>query len=148
MASNIVAECKYREAQKVHGLWIRSSLSAAGTEWENLMHLYSIKSGDQGTRYVIRENTDAKQSCDLFCGGSGEGEGTSEYEIAAGEYVSCIVTPKLGLFWGRAMDDADIYLSKVWPGQNGRKLDDFRMEIRNMTGKKPFVEILYRVLPE
>ena len=147
MAKEILCECKEREEVKLYGLWTRSSLSSAETEWEHLMSLYSAKTGDKGIRFVIRENTNEKKDCDLFCGGLTPGEGVSEVVVPAGTYVSTVVTPKFGLFWGSAMDDADIFLRNEWPEQNGCRLDDFRMEIRNMMGKKPSIEIIYRVLP-
>ena len=148
MAKSIDVTIKNWEEQTVYGLWIRSSLTAAGTEWENLMTLYSRRSGDRGIRFVIRENADEKQECDLFCGGLTGGEEISEFTIPAGEYASVTVTPKFGLFWGSAIENADYYLRSEWPKEAGRRLDDFRVEIRDMLGKKPSMEILYRLLPE
>ena len=83
---------------------------SSGTEWENLMRLYSKRSGDMGIRFVIRENTDEKRDCDLFCGGLTGGEDISDFTILAGEYVSVTVTPKFGLFWGSAIEEAEVYL--------------------------------------
>ncbi len=148
MAKPIDVTIKNKEEQTLHGLWIRSSLTASGTEWENLMALYSRRSGDQGVRYVIRENADEKGDCDLFCGGHTGGEEISDFTVPAGEYASVTVTPKFGLFWGSALENADFYLRSEWPKESGRRLDDFRMEIRDMLGKKPTLEILYRLLPE
>jgi len=148
MARSFDVTIKNREEQTLYGLWVRSSLTASGTEWENLMALYSRRSGDQGKKYVIRENTDGKMECDLFCGGQTGGEEISEFTVPAGEYASVTVTPKFGLFWGSAIDNADFNLRNEWPKVSGRKLDDFRMEIRDMLGKKPSLEILYRLLPE
>ena len=148
MAKTINATVKSREEQVVHGLWVRSTLNSSGTEWENLMRLYSKRSGDMGIRFVIRENTDEKRDCDLFCGGLTGGDDISDFTILAGEYVSVTVTPKFGLFWGSAIEEAEVYLRDEWPKQSGRKLDDFHLEIRDMMGKKPSLEILYRLLPE
>ena len=65
----VTVECKERKAITLHGLWVRSNVFSMETEWENLMMLYTRKSGDQGVRYVIWENTDSKGGCDMFCGG-------------------------------------------------------------------------------
>ncbi|MBR3718465.1 MAG: 6-phosphofructokinase, partial [Firmicutes bacterium] len=83
----------------------------------------------------------------LYSGLTG-GADISDFTILAGEYVSVTVTPKFGLFWGSAIEEAEVYLRDEWPKQSGRKLDDFHMEIRDMMGKKPSLEILYRLLPE
>lgn len=144
----VAIECKEREELKLYGIWTRSSVFAWESEWENLMMLYTRKSGDQGLRYVIIENTDAKGNCDLFCGGHTPGEGISEFTVPAGTYASTVVTPKFGLLWGRAMDNANLYLRDEWPKTSGCKLDDFRMEVRDMLGKRPTIEILYRLLPQ
>ena len=144
----VAIECKEREAMTLHGLWIRSSVYSWESEWENLMLLYSRKSGDQGIRYVILENTDEKGNCDMFCGGLTPGEGTSECVVPAGTYASTVVTPKFGFLWGGALDNANLYLRDEWPKGKGLKIDDFRMEVRDMLGKKPSIEIVYRVLPE
>ena len=46
------------------------------------------------------------------------------------------------------MDNANLYLRDEWPKTSGCKLDDFRMEVRDMIGKKPTIEIVYRVKTE
>ena len=148
MAKTMTAEIKEREAQTVYGLWRRSSVNSAVSEWEHLMVLYTSKTGDKGMRFVIRENTDEKMNCDLFCGGQTNAEDLSVCTIPAGTYVSVRVTPKFGLFWGTAIDDADRYLQNEWLSTSGRRLADYRLEIRDMMGKKPYVEILYKLEPE
>lgn len=144
----VAVECKEREEIKLYGLWARSNVFSWESEWENMMMLYTRKSGDQGKRYVILENTDAKGNCDMFVGGHTPGDGTGEFTVPAGLYASTVVTPKFGFLWGGAMDNASLYLRDEWPKTSGRRLDDFRMEIRDMMGKKPSIEILHRVLPE
>lgn len=144
----VAIECKERKELKLHGLWVRSNVYSWESEWENLMMLYTRKSGDQGKRYVILENTDAKGNCDMFVGGHTPGDGTGEFTVPAGQYASTVVTPKLGFLWGRAIDNANLYLRDEWSKANGIRLDDFRMEIRDMLGKQPNIEILYRILPE
>lgn len=145
MAKKITAELKEMEAFTVHGVWARSSYYSADTEWENLMRLYTAVTQDKGTRYVIRENVDAKMDCDLFCGGNTANEQTSDVTVPEGLYVCARVKPKFGLFWGGALDETDLYLFKTWPEESGYELDDFRMEIRDMTGKDPYVDILYKI---
>ena len=144
----VPVECKERKAVKLYGLWIRSNVYSAETEWEHPMMLYSQRSGDKGIRYVIQENTDEKGNCDLFVGGHTPGKDTAEYVVPAGLYASTVVTPKLGFLWGGALDNANLYLRDDWPKKQGLKLDDFRMEVRDMLGKKPAIEIVYRVLKE
>ena len=68
--------------------------------------------------------------------------------MPAGLYASTVVTPKLGFLWGGAVDNANLYLRDDWSKEQGLKLDDFRMEVRDMLGKKPTIEIVYRVLKE
>ena len=144
----VPVECKEREAFKLYGLWVRSNVYSAETEWEHPMVLYSARSGDKGIRYVIMENTDEKGNCDLFVGGHTPGTDLAEFEVPAGLYASTVVTPKLGFLWGGAMDNANLYLRDEWPKERGCKIADFRMEVRDMMGKKPSIEIVYRVLPE
>ena len=144
----VPVECREREEIKLYGLWIRSNVYSAETEWEHPMVLYSARSGDRGKRYVIMENTDEKGGCDLFVGGHTPGTDLSEFTVPAGLYASTVVTPKLGFLWGGAMDNANLYLRDEWPKGQNVKIDDFRMEVRDMIGKKPSIEIVYRVLPQ
>ena len=149
MANQIQAKVTNRPVQMLHGLRIRSTIISSEVEWENLMMLYSNKAKeDKGLRYVIRDNADEKGSCDLFCGGETGTPDTITCELPEGEYVSVVVTPKWGIFWGRAIDSADRYLRNEWAQKNGRTLDDFRMEIRDMLSSKPSIEIVYRLLPK
>ena len=80
----VAVECKEREEIKLYGLWSRSNVFSWESEWENMMMLYTRKSGDQGKRYVILENTDAKGNCDMFVGGHTPGDGTGEFTVPAG----------------------------------------------------------------
>ena len=144
----VPVECKEREALTLYGLWVRSNIYSWESEWEHPMVLYSGKSGDKGLRYVILENTDEKGSCDMFVGGRTPGEDLSEFTVPEGLYASTVVTPKLGFLWGNAMDNANLYLREDWPKAQGLALDDFRMEVRDMIGKKPTIEIVYRVKTE
>ena len=144
----VPVDCREREALTLYGIWVRSNVYSWESEWEHPMVLYSARSGDQGKRYVILENTDEKGNCDLFVGGHTPGTDLSEFTVPAGLYASTVVTPKLGFLWGGAMDNANLYLRDEWPKEKGCKIDDFRMEVRDMMGKKPSIEIVYRVLPE
>ena len=141
-------ECKERESITLYGLWVRSNVYSWESEWEHPMMLYSTRSGDKGKRYVILENTDDKGNCDMFVGGLTPGKDVSEFVLPAGLYASTIVTPKLGFLWGLALDNANLYLRDDSSKEQGLKLDDFRMEVRDMMAKKPTVEIAYRVLPQ
>lgn len=141
----VPVECKEKEAFTLYGLWVRSNIYSAETEWEHPMMVYTARSGDKGKRYVILENTNEQGECDLFVGGHTPGKDTSEYTVPAGLYASAVVTPKLGFLWGGAIDSANFYLRSDWPKEQGVELDDFRMEVRDMLGKKPSIEIIYRV---
>ena len=144
----VPVECIEREALTLYGLWVRSNVYSWESEWEHPMVLYSARSGDQGKRYVILENTDEKGNCDLFVGGHTPGKDTSEFVVPAGLYASTVVSPRMTFLMNSALDNANFYLRDDWSKAQNLKLDDFRMEIRDMTGKKLSIEIVYRVLPE
>ncbi len=146
MAKPVKTECKDKGELVLYGLWIGSNRTSFEAESENLMILYSSKvSHQKALRYVICEKPDERGNLDMFCGGEEPGEGLDEYRIPAASYVSTTVTPKFGFLWGGALDNADRYLRKDWPEESGRRLDGFRMEVRDMVSSKPSIEILYRL---